>query len=510
VSKGDEAPLLTRRDLLAGLATTPALVAFVVAARTHAAYRKDSRHGIFGDLLERLPMPGGAGESGAAPAGPVLNVGLIGVGYRGKQLLVAAGFAQPGQLAAGESLGTDGEAPLGIRIAGVCDIYQPNLDWGVVASGGTAVPYRKARDLIASPGIDAVILAVPDHWHVPLAVEAARAGKHVYVEKCFSHDVDGALAAAEAVKAAGVVLQLGHQGRQNSLYALAARLAGDGLLGGIRLAQAFTNHNGPVLAWNGAIPKEAGPRNVDWEAFEGNGATHPFDLDRFFHWRKYWAYGTGLSGDAFTHEWDALDLVLGGLGIPGTAIASGGIYGWRDGRETPDTYQVVYEYPERGLALTYNATQANGWRRDKILFGADATMTLEGGVRVYADRDSTRYAEFLKTGRIDPDRPIAAYLPGDGRWLDAGTSATQHWAVSRGLLYSTTPTGRRVNTATLHLRDWLDAIRSRRQPACPIDLAVVEAVTAHMGTLSMRWGCRVRWDAAARKVVPDRDTGGTA
>jgi len=131
-------------------------------------------------------------------------------------------------------------------------------------------------------------------------------------------------------------------------------------------------------------------------------------------------------------------------------------------------------------------------------------MTLEGGVRVYADRDSTRYADFLKTGRIDPDRPIASYLPGEGRWLDAVTSATQQWAVSRGLLYSTTPTGRRVNTATVHLRNWLDAIRSRRAPDCPVDLAVVEAVTAHMGTLSMRWGCRVRWDAASRTVVPDR------
>ena len=94
--------------------------------------------------------------------------------------------------------------------------------------------------------------------------------------------------------------------------------------------------------------------------------------------------------------------------------------------------------------------------------------------------------------------------------MDAQTSATQHWAVSRGLLYSTTPTGRRVNTATVHLRDWLDAIRTRGTPACPCALGVTEAITAHMGTLSMRWGCRVRWDAATQKVVPDRETVGAA
>lgn len=507
MNDNDLAPLLTRRDVLAGMATAPALVAFAVAARRQAAYQREKRFGILGDLPERLPLPGGPDDTRTAPSGPPLNIGLVGIGYRGKQLLVAAGFARPEQLAAGEKLGTEGEVPLGIRIAGVCDLYRPNVDWAMAATGGTAVPYRRASELIASPGIDAVIIATPDHWHVPLTIEAARAGKHVYVEKCFSHDVEGALAAADAVRQAGVVLQLGHQGRQNSLYSLAGKLTAEGLLGDVRLAQAFTNHNGRTLAWAGDIPQGAGPHNVDWEGFEGDGTPRPFDLDRFFHWRKYWDYGTGLAGDAFTHEWDNLDLVLGGLGIPETAVASGGVYHWKDGRETPDTYQVVYEYPERGLTMTYNATQANGWRRDKMLFGADATMTMTGGVRVYADRDSTRYAEPLKSGQIEPERPIASYLPGEGRWLDAETSATQHWAVSRGLLYSTTPTGRKVNTAYLHLRDWLDAVRGKGRPACPVDVAVDEAVTAHMGTLSMRWGCRVRWDRSARRVVADMTQG---
>lgn len=499
-----DGPSLTRRDLLKGLATVPALAALGVAAQRHRAFRQESTLSALGIDLDQL-APGAEASDVPPPGtdGRVLNVGIIGVGLRGKQLLVAAGFARPDQLQPGEHLGTDGERPLGIRIAGVCDLYRPNREWGMAAAGGSAVSYRRAQDLIDAPGIDAVIVATPDHWHVPLVVAAARAGKHVYVEKCFSLDVEGALRAVRAVREAGIVLQLGHQGRHDTTFATAREVVRAGLLGDLHGVEASTNRNGPVGAWVLPIPADVGPADLDWETFLGEAPSRAFDPDRFFRWRKYWDYGTGLAGDMFTHEWDGIDHVLGGLSIPATAAASGGIYRWRDGRDVPDSYHVVYEYPDRGMTLTYEGTQSNGWRRDKLFLGSDATMTLVDGLRVYADPDSTRYADAIRGGQIEPGRPIASYLPGRGRRIDAEASATRQWAASRGLLYSVGPTGRYVSTAYLHLRDWVDAIRTRRKARCHEDVALVEAVTAHMGTLSLRWGCRVRWDAAGQTVVPD-------
>ena len=488
-----------RRKFLRGVATLPS-----VGALAYASYREGGRTK---DRLQGLGVKGASApqvrEAGGGSSQDTIRVGIIGTGIRGKLLMVAAGFAQSHQLREGETRGTDGQPPLNIRFTAVCDAYQPYLDWGLEASGGTAKPYRDYRQLLESPEVDAVIIATPDHWHAPMTIAAARAGKHVYVEKCFTHQVAETIETVKAVKDNGVILQLGHQFRSSPAERKPREIVESGLLGQVSLIQTFTNRNTSAGAWRYRIPAEAGPHNIDWSAFLGNAPAVDFDPARFFQWRRYWDYGTGLSGDMFTHEWDTVDSIMGDLGIPATAAASGGIYRWKDGRDVPDLYQVTYEYPDRDLTLVYNATLASSWKRGKLFLGSDAAMDLTEGVQVYADARSKRFREAIEKGEIEIERPLVSYLPGGDWQLEAITSATRRWTLAKGLLYTVTPSGEVVNTTYLHLRDWLEAIRGKRPASCNEDVAFREAITAHMGTLSLKWGCRVRWESEKQQVVPD-------
>jgi len=123
------------------------------------------------------------------------------------------------------------------------------------------------------------------------------------------------------------------------------------------------------------IDEGAGPHNIDWIQFTGNGPERPFSLERFFRWRCWWDYGTGLSGDLLTHEYDAMTRSLT-LEYSFSKYLSGGIYFFKDGREVPDTFQVTCEYPERNLTFLYSATLASNRARGKAIMGHDAHLEI--------------------------------------------------------------------------------------------------------------------------------------
>jgi predicted dehydrogenase len=226
----------------------------------------------------------------------------------------------------------------------------------------------------------------------------------------------------------------------------------------------------------------------------------PFNLERFFRWRCWFDYGTGLSGDLLSHEYDGINQILG-LGIPHSAVASGGIYYFKDGRDVPDTFQAVYEYPDRELTFVYSATLANGNYRGLKFMGHDATMAVSGSLSVTADGNSTRYKDKIEQGFIDTSRPMFTYRPGS-KGIDAVTSATEEYFVSRGLLY-TYRGGRRVSAYHLLIQDWLDAVRANdpTMASCNIERGFEEAITCHMATRSFQEGRKVTWDPVRRRIV---------
>ncbi|MCP4647765.1 MAG: gfo/Idh/MocA family oxidoreductase, partial [bacterium] len=168
---------------------------------------------------------------------------------------------------------------------------------------------------------------------------------------------------------------------------------------------------------------------------------HPWSPERFFRWRCWWDYGTGLSGDLLTHEFDAINQILG-MGIPSSATASGGVYFYKDKtkghyvneiREVPDVWNAVLEYPDLDFSILYSASLASNHNRGKTIMGHDGSMELGNSLTVYADRQSTRYADQIKSGLIDPELPIYTYIPGRKN-VDSVATATEQYFAARGLL----------------------------------------------------------------------------
>jgi predicted dehydrogenase len=519
---------MNRRDVIKGLATVP-----VLGAMAYGTWRKQRQDHIRSHkLAKELNMSTGNLEyTPYKHDGDTLRIGIIGFGIRGTQLMKAAGFATPKAVQGWK----DDEArdssnkrysdfmeqdDLNIQVTAVCDLFDVHAEDGIAAASnigregidGTMGPapkrYRDYRDMLASDDIDAVIIATPDHWHAQMTIDAARAGKHVYQEKGFSLTMDENYAIRDAVKSSGIVYQLGHQGRQTESYIKAKEAIDKKLIGKINLIEVCTNRNSPNGAWVYDIHPDANAQTVDWTRFEEPcPVKHPWSPERFFRWRCWWDYGTGLSGDLLTHEFDAINQILG-MGIPASASASGGVYFYKDKskghyineiREVPDVWNAVFEYPDQDFSLLYSATLASNKDRGKNIMGHDGYMELGSALTIYADRQSTRYKEKIENGLIDPELPIYTYIPGLKN-VDTVATATEQYFAARGLLY-TYRGGRRVDTTHLHIAEWIHSIREGTQPSCHIDQAFEEGVAAAMGIMAQRENRTIFWDRDAEQVV---------
>jgi hypothetical protein len=188
-----------------------------------------------------------------------------------------------------------------------------------------------------------------------------------------------------------------------------------------------------------------------------------------------------------------------GFGIPDTAVSSGGIYHYKDGRTVPDVLHTVFEFEEADLTMMYSATLANSKSRGKLIMGHDGYIELSNVLNVYADINSTKYRKKIADGVIDPSLPILSFVPGRKN-VDAVTSATEQYFAGRGLLY-TYRGGKRIDVTHLHLKEWIDAIRTGGSTSCDIDQGFEEAITAHMGTIAYREGIKVRWDRDKEEII---------
>lgn len=514
----EEKPGLSRRDIIKGLATVPVLGAFAYGWYRKKKYQRYLKKSIQGEIKLDATIP--IFSSGSSKEKQI-RLGIIGLGGRGQHLLRAAGFAHPSVIDSWKEGAFHNkidrrykdyieQEDLKIVVNGICDIYEVNAQKGIEAasninkkgSGKEKGPgpkrYLTYKELIASDDIDAVIIATPDHWHGAITIEAAKAGKHVYCEKPMTWTVPETYEVVEAVKKSGIVFQLGHQNRQSESYYKAKEAIEKNILGKVSLIEVTTNRNSPVGAWVYDIPEEAGPTNIDWDQFIGPAPYHKFSLERFFRWRCWWDYSTGLSGDLFTHEYDAINQILN-LGIPHSAVSSGGIYYYKDGRTVPDVLNTAFEYPDRNFSLLYSATLASNHRRGKVIMGHDAYMEVGSNLKIFADTNSTRYQEKIKAKIIDPSLPIYSYTPGM-KEVDAITSPTENYFAGRGLLY-TYRGGKRVDTSHLHIKEWIDCIRNGTQPSCNVDQGFEEAITAHMGTIAYREKREVFWDADKQEII---------
>jgi predicted dehydrogenase len=280
---------------------------------------------VAASVIPLHPEPLFASPDSVAPSDRV-RFGIVGIGMEGSSLLTTA-VQLPG-----------------VECVAACDLYDGRHELAREIVGKPIPTTRRYRELLDNKEIDAIVMAVPDHWHKQIFVDAVAAGKDVYCEKPMSHTPADGLAMVEAVKKTDRITQIGAQRTSSVLCAKAKELYDNGAIGDLNLIEMTLGRNDPTGAWEYPPPPDLSPENLDWDTWLGTAPKKPFDPYLFARWRCWKEYGTGLAGDLMVHLLSGMQFVLGINEPPKKVSAFGGIYRWKDGRNTPDVHPVLFEY----------------------------------------------------------------------------------------------------------------------------------------------------------------------
>ncbi len=309
----------SRRKFLKSFATTAA--AATVGTNVFATESKNS-------YVEKL-------KRSRVSANDNINIALIGAGGMGTQDTLTA-LKVPG-----------------VKLVAICDLYDGRLEEGRKKWGANIFTTRSYKEVLIRKEVDAVIIGTPDHWHQQISIDAMKAGKHVYCEKPMVHGISEGPAVIKAQMETGKIFQVGSQGVSSLGNEKAKQLLKDGAIGELNYAEGFWARHSPTGAWQYPIPADATPANVDWDTFVSNTKKRPFDATRFFRWRNYLDYGTGMSGDLFVHLFSSLHFITNSFG-PNKIYSSGGLRYWKDGREVPDVLLGTFDYPQSAAHPAFN------------------------------------------------------------------------------------------------------------------------------------------------------------
>src|ERR1039458_4346104 len=308
------------------------IIAIIIALETPHGYHPPHSIAGRGPAFSNAPpcAPPPSPRRAPPPQRPIA-VGVIGTGARGQELM--------------DSLQQHPQA----EIVGLVDAYKGRLDRalsrvkGDAGRAGRTMTYPTHRELLAEKSIDAVVVAIPDHLHKAVVVDALRAGKDVYCEKPLTYTAAEGL---EIIAATGRrIVQVGSQGPSSDLERKAKEMIRAGKLGRITMIHAALNRNTASGAWIYPIPPDASPETVNWAMFQGSASRRPFSLERFFRWRCYQEYSGGIATDLFVHLCTAINFLMDAK-MPARVMAMGELYRWKESRDVPDTLNAILEYPE--------------------------------------------------------------------------------------------------------------------------------------------------------------------
>lgn len=340
-------------------------------------------------------------------------------------------------------------------ITAVCDVYQIRLEDAARRTG--AKPYRDYRELLASPDVDVVLVATPEHWHCRQVIDAFDAGKDVYCEKPLIRYWQEAIEVADAAARTKRILQVGAQWTSEPKWQQAHRLIDK--IGHPVWSQTSYCRNSVGGEWNYPIDQRANPDNLDWKAWLGPAPERPFDLERYFRWRKYWDYSSGIAGDLFCHRIYPLMIALGPE-MPTRVVATGGIYVHHD-REVPDTYHLLATFPS-GHTMFVAGSTANEQGPTPMILGHEATMYLGSGSEI----------------DIRPERPFAE---------DA-----------ERVVEKCEPC---PDPMKAHHQNFMECVRTRKEPVCGPTVAIPGMLVVALSEVSYREQRAVVFDPEKRQIV---------
>lgn len=406
------------------------------------------------------------GLLGARNPNGQIGVGVIGVGTRGFYLM------------------KEFQRVPGVRINVICDLYDGHLRRAKEFSTNTNARLTKEWETVLSdPNVDAVVIATPEFWHAPMVLAAAKARKDIYVEKAWCTSIEQAKAMRAAVKENGVVMQLGHNRNSDPTYHKAMEFMREGKVGKITVVRMFIDRTDSLPQWkfygdyeNHQLPADASPTTIDWDRFTAAVSKRPFDAERFFRWRNWWEYSSGIAGDLMTHLWDSANFMMG-MGIPESAQTQGGLYFWKKDQEVPDTWNAIFDYPKQDLVMTFGSNFQSVHAGDMVqLLGRDGTIEVSRNYMYYYRAEwKPDVVEKLKQLQRPGTPPVR--LPPDYSFKEGDLKVTTHW------------------------QDFIDATRTRTLPRCNVDHAFQEAATLVMSLEAYRRERKVRWDPVKEEIV---------
>ena len=411
-----------------------------------------------------LPKPAAANDR--------VGVGFIGFGIRGNILFEAARETQQATLIE------------------VCDCYQGHLERAKERTGGKiATNFAQYKKLLDRKDIDAVIIATPDHWHLPIVLDALSAGKDVYIEKPMTHRIEDGPPIIEAAQKSQRIVQAGSQWVSGDQNKKAREIVASGKLGKVTKVTASYNRNSSTGSWNYPIALDIQEGvNFNWMEWLGPAPKVPYDPQRVFRYRKYWDYSGGISTDLFVHLITSIHFILGAE-MPKSVVANGGILFRHDGREVPDTLDALFDYGNFcvNMAATFNSASTAG--QGIQFLGTDGSLSLALGAAM------TELAEYKAEGygySIDswPKTMQETFMnQGNHRQESEGTGVKP---TPENIAFENKP-----DATVLHLANFFDAVRTRKPSYENAEAGHHAAAAGHMVNLSYRSGKRMIWDSAS-------------
>jgi predicted dehydrogenase len=360
---------------------------------------------------------------------------------------------------------------LGVEVAAVCDVYEPNLQKGLEAAGGKAKPLKDFRQVLDDKEIDAVIVATPDHWHPLPTVMACQAEKDVYVEKPICVAIEEGKKMVEAARKYKRVVQVGLWQRSNLHFQKAAQLVQDGLIGKVSFVRT-ENYSNIYPDGIGNPPDSDPPPGLDWDMWLGPAPKVAYNWNRFGvgdRWstfRYFYDYANGWPGDWGVH---LLDIVQWAMRVDGphTITASGRKFYLKDNSDTPDTLQITLEYPDfvaiyENRLCNESAMYKHGYGIE--IHGTEGTMFVDReGFQVFPEGNEVEGKRVAKTAEMKMER------------ADDGLEN--------------------------HVANMLECMETRKLPQSDIEFGHRSTSTCLLGNIALRSKERLEWDVASQRLT---------
>lgn len=276
----------------------------------------------------------------------------------------------------------------GAELVAVCDLYDGRLARAKEKYGNNIFTTRDYKEIISRKDIDAVIIATADLWHSRITIDALNNGKAVYCEKPVVQKISEGLPVIAAQKKTGKPMQVGSQRVSSIVYKKAKEMYKSGAIGQLNCVEASFDRQDALGAWEYTMPTDGSPQTVDWNRYIEGMKPIQWDPKKFFWWRNYRDFGTGVAGDLFVHLLSGIHLMTDSIG-PKSIYASGQLCYWKDGRDVPDVMTAIMHYPEAKehpefqLMLRVNFVSGLGDKGVTRFIGSEGAMEmLDSGFKI--------------------------------------------------------------------------------------------------------------------------------